>query len=190
MADGLWAPQTPQEFGGMGIGLMGQAAMYEEANRSIFGPACFNAAAPDDGNMMVLAKAGTSAQQERWLLPIVRGEVRSAFVMTEPHPGGGSDPLDDPHAGGTAGDCYVVHGRKWFITGAEEAKHFILIARTVGRSAPRTDGVPLRPGPAGLAHRPAHPDHGAGGAWRALRTRFRRARDPAGCGAARGRARG
>ncbi len=131
MAEGLWAPQTPREFGGMGIGLMGQAAMYEEANRSIFGPACFNAAAPDDGNMMVLAKAGTPAQQERWLLPIVRGEVRSAFVMTEPHPGGGSDPsMIRTRAERQADGSYVVHGTKWFITGAEEAKHFILVART------------------------------------------------------------
>ena len=90
---------------------MGQAAMYEEANRSIFGPACFNAAAPDDGNMMVLAKAGTPAQQEHWLLPIVRGEVRSAFVMTEPHPGGGSDPsMIRTRAERQADGSYVVHG--------------------------------------------------------------------------------
>jgi acyl-CoA dehydrogenase len=130
-AEGLWAPQTPRQFGGMGIGLMGQAAMYEEANRSIFGPACFNAAAPDDGNMMVLAKAGTPTQQEHWLLPIVRGEVRSAFVMTEPHPGGGSDPsMIRTRAKRQADGSYVVHGTKWFITGAEEAKHFILVART------------------------------------------------------------
>ena len=130
-AEGLWAPQTPRQFGGMGIGLMGQAAMYEEANRSIFGPACFNAAAPDDGNMMVLAKAGTPTQQEHWLLPIVRGEVRSAFVMTEPHPGGGSDPsMIRTRAERQADGSYVVHGTKWFITGAEEAKHFILVART------------------------------------------------------------
>ena len=66
------------------------AVCYEAMNRSIFGPVVFNSAAPDDGNMMVLEKIGTPAQRERWLDPIVNGEVRSAFAMTEPHPGGGS----------------------------------------------------------------------------------------------------
>ncbi|MFX5689098.1 acyl-CoA dehydrogenase family protein, partial [Acinetobacter baumannii] len=70
----------------------GWAAMYEEANRSIFGPVTMNCAAPDDGNMNVLAKIGTHAQKERWLRPIVEGRARSGFVMTEPAPGAGSDP--------------------------------------------------------------------------------------------------
>ena len=68
------------------------AVCYEEMNRSIFGPMVFNSAAPDDGNMMVLEKLGTPEQKTRWLDPIVRGDVRSAFTMTEPAPGGGSDP--------------------------------------------------------------------------------------------------
>ena len=75
----------------MGLSRLAMAAMYQEANRSIFGPVVFNAAAPDDGNMMLLAKVGTPAQQARWLRPIVDGAVRSAFAMTEPAPGGGSD---------------------------------------------------------------------------------------------------
>ena len=91
-AAGLWAPQAPKEFGGMALPVVGWAAMYEEANRSIFGPLAFNCAAPDDGNMNLLARAGTPAQQEKWLKPIVDGAVRSAFAMTEPAPGGGSDP--------------------------------------------------------------------------------------------------
>jgi acyl-CoA dehydrogenase len=99
-------------------------------NRSIFGPVVFNSAAPDDGNMMVLEATGTPAQKERWLAPIVRGEVRSAFAMTEPHPGGGSDPSMIRTRAEKRGDVYVVHGRKWFITGAGEAAHFILVART------------------------------------------------------------
>ena len=68
------------------------AVCYEAMNRSIFGPVVFNPAAPDDGNMMLLEAIGTDRQKERWLKPIVSGEVRSAFAMTEPHPGGGSDP--------------------------------------------------------------------------------------------------
>src|SRR5258708_5038132 len=82
-AAGLWAPQAPTEFGGLGLPVVGWAAMYEEANRSIFGPVCFNASAPDDGNMNLLAKVGTPAQKEKWLRPIVEGTVRSAFAMTE-----------------------------------------------------------------------------------------------------------
>jgi acyl-CoA dehydrogenase len=129
-AAGLFAPQTPKALGGMGIGMVGQAAMYEEANRSIFGPVCFNAAAPDDGNMMLLAKVATPAQQARWLAPIVAGEVRSAFAMTEPHPGGGSDPGMMLTRAERRGDRWVINGRKWFITGAGVARHFILMART------------------------------------------------------------
>ncbi len=129
-AEGLWCLQLPPEDGGLGVGIQGMAVCYEEMNRSIFGPVIFNSAAPDDGNMMVLSKLGTPAQKERWLKPIVDGDVRSAFVMTEPHPGGGSDPSMINTTAELNGDAYVVKGRKWFITGGAEAAHFILIART------------------------------------------------------------
>jgi alkylation response protein AidB-like acyl-CoA dehydrogenase len=66
----------------------------------------------------------------RWLAPIVRGEVRSAFAMTEPAPGGGSDPGMIRTTATRRSDGYVIHGRKWFITGAGESKHFIVMART------------------------------------------------------------
>jgi acyl-CoA dehydrogenase len=127
---GLWSPQVPRALGGLGLSVVGRAACYEEMNASIFGPVCFNCAAPDDGNMTVLAKVATPAQQARWLAPIVEGRVRSAFVMTEPHPGGGSDPSMIATRAERRGDRWVVHGRKWFITGAAVAQHFILIAKT------------------------------------------------------------
>ncbi len=127
--EGLWCLQLPLADGSR-IGLTGMAVCYEEMNRSIFGPVVFNSAAPDDGNMMVLEKIGTPEQKERWLKPIIDGQVRSAFAMTEPHPGGGSDPSMIQTRAVRQGDHYVVTGRKWFITGAEEASHFILIART------------------------------------------------------------
>jgi acyl-CoA dehydrogenase len=127
---GLWCAQLKRENGGLGLGKVGLAVCYEAMSRSIFGPVTFHSAAPDDGNMMLLETAGTPEQRERWLAPVARGEVRSAFAMTEPHPGGGSDPAMIMTRAEKRGDTYVVHGRKWFITGADEAAHFILIART------------------------------------------------------------
>ena len=127
---GLFSPQMPKARGGLGLTPVGQALLYERMNRSLFGPVCFNCAAPDDGNMTVLSKVATQAQQDKWLDPIVDGRVRSAFVMTEPHPGGGSDPGMIRTRAEKKGDRWVVHGQKWFITGAGVASHFILIAKT------------------------------------------------------------
>ena len=127
---GLFSPQMPKARGGLGLTPVGQALLYERMNRSIFGPVCFNCAAPDDGNMTVLSKVATPAQQDKWLDPIADGRVRSAFVMTEPHPGGGSDPGMIRTRAEKKGDRWVVHGQKWFITGAGVASHFILIAKT------------------------------------------------------------
>jgi len=129
-AAGLWAPQSPKAFGGMELPIVAWAVMYEEAARSLFGPLAFNCMAPDDGNMNLLSRAGTPAQQERWLRPIVEGKVRSSFAMTEPHPGGGSDPGMIVTRAERKARGWVIRGRKWFITGADGAKHFILIART------------------------------------------------------------
>jgi acyl-CoA dehydrogenase len=129
-AAGLWAPQLPEQFGGLGLSIAGMAVLYEEMGRSIFGPVSFNCAAPDDGNMILLAKVARPDQQERWLRPIAQGRVRSAFAMTEPAPGAGSDPSAMRTRAEKRGDKWVVTGRKWFITGAGAAQHFILIART------------------------------------------------------------
>lgn len=130
-ARGLWCPQMPAARGGQGLGPVGMAAVYEELGRSRFGPVACNCAAPDDGNMLVLEKVGTEAQKARWLQPIVDGAVRSAIVMTEPAPGSGSDPAGMMRTRAERkGDRYVVHGHKWFITGAQGAAHLILLART------------------------------------------------------------
>lgn len=127
---GLWCVQLKPETGGQGLGRVGMAVCYEEMNRSIFGPAVFNSAPPDDGNMMLLEAAGTDAQKEWWLKPIVEGKQRSAFAMTEPHPGGGSDPSMIATKAIKKGGKYVISGRKWFITGAAAAQKFIVMART------------------------------------------------------------
>ncbi len=130
-AEGLWCLQMPKALGGAGVGIVGMAACYEEMARSIFGPLAFNCMAPDDGNMIILAKVGTAAQKSKWLQPIIEGKLRSAFVMTEPPPGSGSDPLGMMKTRAVKqGSKWVVTGDKWFITGADGAAHFILIART------------------------------------------------------------
>ncbi|GGJ32393.1 acyl-CoA dehydrogenase family protein [Neoroseomonas lacus] len=129
-AEGLWALQMPKRLGGMELPRIGMAACYEEMNRSIFGPVVFNSAAPDDGNMMILDKVLPEAMKPRWLQPIVNGDVQSAFAMTEPD-GCGSDPnLTYTKAERVGNDRWRITGRKHFITGAGNAKIFIIIART------------------------------------------------------------
>jgi acyl-CoA dehydrogenase len=131
-AEGLWAPQMPTERGGLGLPVTGWAVFYEEAARSIFGPSVLNCQAPDDGNMSLLNKVlPNDEMKDKWLQPIIDGKVHSAFAMTEPAPGSGSDP------GGMMltraerkNDRYVITGRKWFISGAAVASHFIVCART------------------------------------------------------------
>jgi acyl-CoA dehydrogenase len=129
-AAGLWAPQIPKAQGGLGYGPTGMAVLYEAMNQSIFGPVAFNCAAPDDGNMYILNKVGTDSQKARWLQPIIDGDVRSSFAMTEPAPGGGSDPGMIQTNATRKNGRWVINGRKWYITGAGEAAHFILIAKT------------------------------------------------------------
>jgi acyl-CoA dehydrogenase len=130
-AAGIWALSMPKERGGAGYNTVGMAACYEEMNRALFGPAVFNAAAPDDGNMFVLNRLGNDRQKEKWLQPIIDGDVSSSIVMTEPAPGAGSDPAGMMKTTAEkVGDKWVINGRKWFITGAAVASHFILLART------------------------------------------------------------
>ena len=131
-AEGLWAPQMPRARGGLELPVVGWAAFYEEAARSIFGPVIVNCQAPDDGNMSLLNKVlKTEELKDKWLQPVIDGKVRSSFVMTEPHPGSGSDPggmmLTRAEAKNSG---YVITGRKWFISGAAVAEHFIVVART------------------------------------------------------------
>lgn len=130
-AQGLWCLQMPKIRGGAELGLVGMAACYEEMARSPFGPLAFNSMAPDDGTMMALEKVLPSEEmKQKWLQPLVDGEARSAFAMTEPHPGGGSDPSMMLTTAERKGGKWVIRGRKHFITGAEGASHFIVIART------------------------------------------------------------
>ncbi len=130
-AAGLWAFQAPTAMGGLGLDIGELAHVYEAAGRALFGPLVFNAAAPDDGNIYVLSRLADAAQQERWLRPLVAGRARSAIAMTEPAPGAGSDPAGMMRTTAMRdGEDWIIRGRKWFITGAGVADHFILLART------------------------------------------------------------
>ena len=135
--EGLWAFQMPTTRGGVGLNNIGMAACYEEMARSPFGPVTFNCAAPDDGNMMVLEKILPENQKDQWLQPIINGDVRSSIAMTEPIPGAGSDPSAMLTTAKKKGSGWIINGKKHYITGAEGAKIFLLIAKT--SDDPRTD---------------------------------------------------
>lgn len=126
----LWALQMPKSRGGCELSKVGMSVCYEEMARSPFGPVVFNAAAPDDGNMMILEKVLPEGMKSDWLQPIVDGESRSSFAMTEPMPGAGSDPSAMLTTARQSNAMWEINGRKHFITGAEGAEIFILIAKT------------------------------------------------------------
>jgi acyl-CoA dehydrogenase len=129
-AAGLFLPHMSREWGGLGLNWRECAVVFEEAGLSLLGPQALNCAAPDEGNMHLLAKVGTPAQKERYLTPLAAGKVRSCFSMTEPAPGAGSDPsLLQTHAE-QRGGRWIINGRKWFITGAIGAAFTIAMART------------------------------------------------------------
>ena len=128
--EGLWALQMPTELGGGVLNNVGMAACYEEMARSPFGPVVFNSAAPDDGNMMVLDKILPDHLKSEWLQPIIDGNVRSSIAMTEPMPGAGSDPSAMLTTATKHGDSWKIFGKKHYITGAQGAGIFILIAKT------------------------------------------------------------
>ena len=128
-AAGLLTPHASIEAGGMGLSHLAKAVVFEEAGYSPLGPIAMNIHAPDEGNVHLMEVVATPAQKERWLLPLVRGEIRSCFAMTEPDPGAGSDPSMLMTAAVRDGDDYVINGTKWFITGAAGASFAIIMAR-------------------------------------------------------------
>ena len=129
-AAGLWTPQLPVELGGLGLTLAECVPVFEEAGRSLLGPLALNCAAPDEGNMHLLHLYATPEQRERYLLPLARGDVRSAFAMTEPPPGAGSDPTLLRTTAVRDGSSWVINGHKWFATGAEGAAFYLIMALT------------------------------------------------------------
>ncbi|MGN6414546.1 acyl-CoA dehydrogenase family protein [Flexivirga sp.] len=127
---GLWNLFLPGDRGA-GLTNLQYAPIAEITGRSFLAPAALNCAAPDTGNMEVLAEFGSPEQQEQWLTPLLRGRIRSSFAMTEPDVAS-SDATNIATRIDRDGDEYVLNGRKWWITGAmnPDAKIFIVMGKT------------------------------------------------------------
>ena len=128
-AMGLFAPHVPVEYGGQGLSLLEFAHIGEELGHSPLGHYLFNCQAPDVGNMEILIKHGTDEQKGKYLRPLVRGEIRSCFSMTEPaYPG--SNPAWMGTTAVKDGGNYIINGDKWFSSGADGAAFTIVMAIT------------------------------------------------------------
>ncbi|MHC4457133.1 MAG: acyl-CoA dehydrogenase family protein [Planctomycetota bacterium] len=125
----LWAPNHPKEYGGMGLNLVEHALVSEALGRSPLGHLVFGCQAPDAGNIEILYKFGTDAQKEVYLRPLIEGEIRSCFSMTEidlP----GSNPVMLDTTAVRDGDDYVINGHKWYTSSADGAEFAIVMAVT------------------------------------------------------------
>lgn len=126
---GLWLPQIPQEYGGMGLSLVEHGHVSEVLGRTPMGHYVFNCQAPDAGNMEILIEHGTPEQKETYLKPLLDGEIHSCFSMTEPeHPG--SNPTWMSTSAVKEGDSYIIDGHKWFTSAADRASFAIVMAVT------------------------------------------------------------
>ena len=128
-AAGLLAPHVAKEYGGLGLGHVQRALVFEAAGYSTLGPIALHCAAPDEGNMHMLELIASDHHKEEFLRPLATAQVRSCFAMTEPHPGAGSDPSQLLTRADRDGDHYVINGEKWLITGADGAGFMIIMAR-------------------------------------------------------------
>ena len=134
-ARGLWAPFLPRALGGRGLTLAQYAEVSAVLGESPVGHYLFNCQAPDVGNMELLHAHGSVAQQDRWLRPLVAGDLRSCFAMTEPeYPG--SNPVWMGTRAMRDGDGYVLSGHKWFTSSADGAAFVIVMAVTDPDAAP------------------------------------------------------
>ena len=128
--EGLWAPHLPLEYGGMGLDFLAHAYMNEVLAYGIGAASLFGVVAPNSGNQSILVKYGTPAQKEKWLLPLIEGELQSGFSMTEPE-NAGSDPrsLTTSAVLDEVNDQWVINGHKWFTSNGIDADFFIVMAR-------------------------------------------------------------
>jgi len=127
---GLWTPHLPVDLGGKGLGPMGMCVLFREMGRSPVGARCFNCDAPDQGNMDLLIGTASARVRARYLEPLCKGEITSAFCMTEPAPGAGADPSNLRTRAVRDGNQWVIDGHKWYSTGGGDASFLIVMART------------------------------------------------------------
>ena len=127
--EGLWAAHLPPEMGGGGFGQVKLGLMHEILGRCSFGPPIFGNQAPDSGNAELISIGGTDEQKKRWMEPLLAGEYRSAFSMTEPHTAGSDPKLLETRAV-RDGDEWVITGRKWFTSNGSIADFLITMAVT------------------------------------------------------------
>lgn len=139
---GIYGPQLPREWGGLGLGTFGMCVVFEQAGRSLLGPLALHCAAPDEGNMHLLSIYATPEQREQYLRPLVEGKIRSCFAMSEPAPGAGADPTMLKTQAVKVEGGWEITGRKWFATGAEGAAFAIAMAIT-DPSVPAHRGVTM-----------------------------------------------
>src|SRR5919197_3008728 len=134
-AAGMWAPFIGPEAGGSGRGFLPYAYLNEIIGRSFWAPLVFGCQAPDAGNAEILNLFGTQEQRQRWLYPLVAGEIRSFFAMTEPEVSG-ADPTGLRTSAVVDGDHWRIDGHKWFSSGAEGAAFAIVMAVTDPQAPP------------------------------------------------------
>ncbi len=132
---GLWACHLDRDLGGQGMGQLPLAQMNLITGRCMFAQEIFGNMAPDSGNAELLAEGGTEAQKEKWLWPNLRGEIRSAFAITEPFVAS-TDPTQIQTTAVLEGDQWVLNGRKWMITNASRADFIIFMAVTEPAAPP------------------------------------------------------
>ena len=157
---GLWAAHLPPEMGGGGFGQVKLGLMHEILGACVYAPSVFGNNAPDSGNAELIAVGGTEEQKRQWMEPLLAGQLRSSFSMTEP--GAGADPTLLTTRAERDGDEWVINGHKWFSSNASVSDFLIVMCR----DEPRRRGVPpilddhrAHPDPRG-EHPPRCADHG------------------------------
>jgi len=125
---GLWAAHLPPDMGGLGFGQVKLGLMHEILGQCAYGPAIFGNQAPDSGNAELIAVGGTEAQKRQWMDPLLAGEIRSCFSMTEP--GAGADPTLLTTNAVLDGEEWIINGHKWFSSNASISDFLLVMVKT------------------------------------------------------------